>query len=103
LPSDESAVRPEVVEGTITEPKKTRNVPPIYPPNAINQRIQGVVIMQALIAPTGCVRSVEVLRGVPALNWEAVRAVLKWRYTPTLLNNIAVPVFMNVTVNFKLQ
>jgi TonB family protein len=101
--TDESGFSQVLIQGTITEPKKTRNVAPIYPSNARDQRIQGVVILQALIAPTGCVSSVEVLRGVPALNWEAVRAVMKWRYTPTLLNGIPVPVFMTVTVNFKLQ
>jgi TonB family protein len=61
------------------------------------------VILEAIISPTGCIRTVEVLRGVPALNWEAVRAVMQWRYTPTLLNGVAVPVIMTVTVNFRLQ
>jgi len=87
----------------IKEPKKTRNVPPVYPRNAIEQRVQGVVILEAVISPTGCIRSVEVQRGVPALNWEAIRAVMRWRYTPTLLNGVPVPVIMTVTVNFKLS
>jgi TonB family protein len=87
----------------IKEPKKTRNVAPVYPRNAIQQRVQGVVILEAVISPTGCIRSVEVQRGVPALNWEAIRAVMRWRYTPTLLNGIPVPVIMTVTVSFKLS
>jgi protein TonB len=78
-------------------------VPPVYPRNAIEQRVQGVVILEAVISPTGCIRSVEVQRGVPALNWEAIRAVMRWRYTPTLLNGVPVPVIMTVTVNFKLS
>jgi TonB family protein len=88
---------------TIKEPKKTRNVPPRYPENAKQNRIQGVVILEAVITPTGCVSSVDARRGVPGLNWEAIRAVMQWRYTPTLLNGVAVPVIMTITVNFKLQ
>ena len=30
-------------------------------------------------------------------------AVLQWKFTPTLLNGVAVPVIMTVTVNFSLQ
>jgi TonB family protein len=101
--TEDSSPSGELKPGEITPPRKTRNVPPVYPANAKDQRIQGVVILEAIISPTGCIRTVEVLRGVPALNWEAVRAVMQWRYTPTLLNGVAVPVIMTVTVNFRLQ
>ena len=90
---DESTGPGERKAGTITPPKKTRNVPPVYPTSAKDQRIQGLVILEALITPTGCIQSVEILRGVPALNWEAVRAVMRWRYTPALLDGVAVPVY----------
>jgi protein TonB len=42
------------------------------------------------------------LRGIPLLNDAAVDAVRQWRYTPTLLNGVPVPVVMTVTVNFRL-
>jgi TonB family protein len=101
--ADDQAGADETKPGTIREPKKTRSVPPRYPERAKDQRIQGLVILEAVINPTGCIRGVEVLRGVPALNWEAIRAVMQWRYTPTLLNGVAVPVIMTITVNFRLQ
>jgi TonB family protein len=88
----------------IVEPRKVHNVNPEYPHAALAQRRQGVVILEALLSPTGCVRSVEVLRGVaPDLDAEALRAVTHWRYTPTLLDGAPVPVHMTVTVNFKLR
>ena len=34
---------------------------------------------------------------------EALRSVVQWRYTPTLLNGVPVPVIMTVTVNFRLN
>lgn len=43
------------------------------------------------------------LRSVPLLDDAAIPAVRQWRYTPTLLNDVPVPVVMTVTVNFTLQ
>jgi protein TonB len=46
---------------------------------------------------------VRVLRGATLLNEPAIEAVRQWEYEPTLLNGVAVPVRMTVTVNFKLS
>jgi TonB family protein len=98
---DESEGGPPTKNG-IQEPRKLRNVSPEYPSSAHELKIEGVVVLEAVISPTGCVRSLDVVRGIPTLNWEAMRAVSQWRYTPTLLNGKPVPVIMTVTVNFKL-
>jgi TonB family protein len=96
--------RPSRVGGRIQEPRKTKTVPPIYPSIAKGKRIQGLVVVQAVIEPTGCVASVELLQGANIhLDMEAVATVAAWRYTPTLLDGVAVPVLMTVTVNFKLN
>ena len=65
--------------------------------------MQGVVILEATIGPTGTVTDVNVLRSVPLLDEAAVAAVRQWQYTPTLLNGVPVPVIMTVTVNFSLR
>lgn len=92
------------VGGNIKEPTKVRNVAPIYPGAARERRLQGIVIMEAAISPTGCVSGLKVLRKVdPALDLSALDAVSGWAYTPTLLNGVAVPVIMTVTVNFRLN
>jgi TonB family protein len=71
----------------VTAPSKIRNVSPIYPPEAIEAGIQGVVLLEAVISPEGCVASVELQRNVhPLLDLAAFDAVLGWRYTPTLLD-----------------
>ena len=65
--------------------------------------MQGVVILECVIGAEGRVTSVRVLRGEPLLAEAATSAVPEWEYEPTLLNGIAVPVIMTVTVNFKLS
>ena len=94
---------PVRVGGNISPPTKTRDVAPVYPPVAQSARVQGIVILEAVIGPTGKVTEVRVLRSVPLLDAAAISAVEQWEYTPTLLNGVPVPVIMTVTVNFTLQ
>jgi TonB family protein len=94
---------PQRVGGEIKEPKKLKNVPPVYPEEAKRARVQGVVILECTISPEGTVADVRVLRGIPLLDQAAVDAVKQWVYTPTLLAGKPVPVIMTVTVNFRLS
>jgi len=88
----------------IREPRKTRSVPPSYPSAARRDGRQGVVIVEAVIGSEGCVRSAEVISSPHIdLAGEAIRSVVQWRYTPTLLDGRPVPVVMTVTVNFRLR
>ncbi|MCY3845008.1 MAG: energy transducer TonB [Acidobacteria bacterium] len=105
-PADESAARPVEpirVGGDVPPPRRTHDVPPVYPAGARAARAQGVVILEATIGPTGEVVDIEVLRSVPELDEAAVTAVRQWRYEPTLVDGVAVPVLMTVTVNFTLM
>jgi protein TonB len=90
------------VGGSIPEPRKIKNVPPIYPDIAKQAHVQGIVILEATIGPRGDVTSVKVLRGIPLLDQAAIDAVRQWVYTPTLQNGVPVAVIMTVTVNYKL-
>jgi protein TonB len=94
---------PVRVGGNIKPPTKTRDVKPIYPPIAQSARVQGVVIIEATIGADGRVQQAKVLRGQPLLDQAALDAVKQWQFSPTLLNNVPVPVIMTVTVNFTLQ
>jgi protein TonB len=98
-PPPQRAIR---VGGQIKQPKKLKDVAPVYPDIAKQARVQGVVILECTISPQGKVTNVNVLRGIPLLNESAMSAVRQWVYTPTLLNGVPVPVIMTVTVNFKL-
>jgi len=87
----------------VPPPRKVHDVPPVYPAAARTLRVQGQVILEATIGPTGEVVDVEVLRSVPELDEAAVAAVEQWRYEPTLVAGEAVPVIMTVTINFSLR
>jgi protein TonB len=83
-------------------PRRIANVDPVYPRVAQAARIQGVVILEAVIDARGRVVGVRVLRSIAALDQAAVAAVQQWVFTPALLNGAPVPVVMTVTVNFTL-
>lgn len=96
---------PQVVRvgGVVHEPRKIRDVAPVYPPFARNARVQGVVILECTLSPQGRVEGVQVLRSVPLLDEAAIKAVRQWLYTPTLVGGVPVGVIMTVTVNFVLR
>jgi periplasmic protein TonB len=84
-------------------PRKVVDATPIYPVVARTARVEGVVILEAVIDARGSVETVRVLRSIPLLDQAAVDAVRQWKFTPTLLNGERVPIVMTVTVNFRLQ
>ena len=91
------------VGGAVREPKKIADVRPVYPAIAQAAKVQGMVILEAVINERGVVERVKVLRSVPLLDGAAVAAVQKWRYTPTLLNGSPVSVLMTITLHFTLN
>lgn len=102
-PPPPPAPRPPMphVGGSIKPPQKVVDVAPVYPPIALAAGVEGVVILETVIAADGSVRDVQVLRSIPLLDAAAVEAVRQWRFTPTLLNGEPVPVVMTVTVAFR--
>jgi len=73
-------------------------VPPIYPAGA--GKIQGAVVLQAIISKTGDVESLKMLSGPPILVAAAIDAVKQWKYKPYLLNGNPIEVETKVTLEF---
>jgi len=96
---------PRVVRpgGDVKPPRRATYVPPVYPPIAQAARVEGTVILEAVIDEAGSVTDVKVLKSVPLLDDAARQAVAKWRYSPTTLNGVPVSVIMTVTVTFALK
>jgi TonB family protein len=88
--------------GTIEEPKKTKHVAPKWPENALRAGLDGPVALECVVGIDGRVNDVKVLSGYRSLAEAASAAVRKWRYTPTKLDGVNVPVIMTVTVRFRL-
>jgi protein TonB len=77
-------------------------VEPIYPKIALSARIQGQVLLRAVINKNGEVTELQVISGHPMLIPAAVEAVKQWRYRPYLLNGEAVEVETTITVTFNI-
>lgn len=92
------------VGGDVKAPILKERVEPVYPEPARKARMQGVVILEAIITADGNVADVKVLKSVnPLLDAAAERAVSKWTYRPATLGGRAVSVYLTVTVNFQLH
>jgi TonB family protein len=77
-------------------------VPPVYPPDARLTRIQGSVVMTAVIDKSGNIEKLTVISGHPMLGQAALDAVKQWKYRPYILNGEPIEVETQVTVNFTL-
>src|SRR5664279_1528756 len=78
-------------------------VQPTYPPLARLARIQGTVVLHALIGKDGSIQDLSVVSGHPMLIQAAMDAVKQWRYKPYLLNGEPVLVETTINVNFELS
>jgi periplasmic protein TonB len=79
-----------------------RQVQPTYPPLAKTARIQGPVVLEAVISKAGAIENLRVISGPPLLVKAAIEAVSEWRYRPYILNDEPVEVETRITVNFTL-
>lgn len=80
-----------------------RRVKPSYPPLARNARIQGPVVLFAVISRAGTIDNLRVVSGHPLLVPAAIEAVRQWRYRPYILNSEPIEVETQITVNFLLS
>jgi TonB family protein len=76
---------------------------PVYPPDARDQRVQGIVILKVNLGKEGKVDRIELISGHPLLAPAAIDAVKQWKYKPFLLNGTPVEVETQVQVNFTLM
>lgn len=78
-------------------------VQPEYPALARQARVQGTVILHALISRDGKIENLQLVSGHPLLVQAATAAVRQWRYRPYFLNDQPVEVETQITVNFTLS
>jgi protein TonB len=86
--------------GVVTAASILSQTRPVYPALARQARIQGSVVLHAIIGKDGRVAKLEVMSGHPLLVQAALDAVKQWLYKPTLLNGDAVEVDTTITVTF---
>ena len=97
-------IKPVRVGGDVKAPELVHRVAPVYTPEAREERVQGVVIVEVIIDRNGNVSDVHVLKPLPyGLDQAAVDAVKQWKFRPGTLAGEPVEVFFNLTVNFRLE
>ncbi|MGH9777781.1 MAG: energy transducer TonB, partial [Candidatus Acidiferrales bacterium] len=102
-PPRDPATKKPIRISTLRPPRILRRVNPTYPPIALKARIEGDVVMDALLGEDGRVREITVKSGHPQLIYAAREAVAQWVYEPTLLNGEPYPVLLEITVRFSLS
>ena len=90
------------VSGGVTQGNLIFGPKPPYPPLAKTARIQGSVVLHAIISKTGGIENLQVVSGHPMLTQSALDAVKQWKYKPYFLNGEPVEVDTTITVNFTL-
>ena len=63
----------------VTTPELVHRVEPVYPPDAVADRIEGTVVVEATVDEQGRVEGVQVLRSIGPLDRAAIDAVMQWR------------------------
>jgi len=101
-PAPPKVAAPVRVSEGVQEARLLERVLPRYPELAKVARLEGDVVLRAIIARDGSVREIAVLRGHVLLVQAAVDAVARWRYRPTLLSGQPVEVETHITVVFRL-
>jgi protein TonB len=78
-------------------------VQPGYPTLARQMKVQGSVVLQALIGRDGSIQDLHVLSGPAILATAAQDAVRQWRFKPHYLGNAPVETQATITVNFTIS
>jgi protein TonB len=101
-PVVEQPRKPLRVGGDVRPPKLIRQVDPAYPPLARQARVQGDIVLSAMINESGEVTELKAISGPPLLYPPALAAVRQWRFEPTYLNGRPWPIAFEITVHFRL-
>jgi protein TonB len=87
-------------------PRLIKETKPAYTADAMRAKIQGLVLLDAIVLPDGSVGRVRVVRSLDktfGLDGEAVAAVKRWRFLPGTVAGRAVPVLVNIELTFTLR
>jgi protein TonB len=91
------------VASRVVEANLIHDVTPQYPPEAGRARLEGAVVLLAVIGTDGSVKDVRVESGLPILAQAAIDAVKQWRYKPYMVDGDPVEVDSRITINFTLS
>jgi TonB family protein len=94
-------IKKPVVLSSQQRPKLLKCPPPKYPSKALEQRIQGNIVIEVTTDEKGRVAKARVIEGIAMLNGAALNAVKQWQYEVYYLDGEPTPVTFTVVVKFK--
>ncbi len=103
MPTPPPTITHVIRTSSMLEGNLLHRVEPVYPPLAKTARIQGSVVLVAVISKAGTIDNLHAVSGPPMLVPAAVAAVSQWRYRPYILNSEPIEVETQITVNFLLS
>ena len=91
--------------GAVSAPRLIKEVKPGYTSEALRNRIQGTVVLEAVVTPDGCASQIRVVRSLDAggLDEEAVAAVAQWQFEPGRLGTTPVNVLVRIVLDFTVR
>lgn len=104
-----SPVRAEQVDANaqgVVSPRVVKSVPPAYTPEAMRARIEGQVVMSAVVKDDGTVDEIKIVKSLDSmygLDEEAVKALKQWKFEPGTLKGKPVAVRVQVEMDFNLR
>jgi TonB family protein len=98
-----NAAERELVSPNVPEVHQTQTIDASYPLLGQHMRVQGSVVLQAVVGADGIIENLRVLSGPAVLTTAAQQAVREWHFKPYLQNGQAVETKARITVNFSIR
>jgi TonB family protein len=94
---------PHISSPELSGPTPVKKVDPKYPPSLVSERIEGEVILYAVIRRDGSVDSIQLVRGIDdQLNANAMNALAQWKFRPATKQNMPIELEAIVHIPFRL-
>lgn len=100
-PNVQQASEPVVLSEEAARAALIHIVNPVYPPEALAQKLHGPVVLQAVVGRDGSVQDLKIVRGYFVLGKAAIAAVRQWRFQPYSLNGRSAATQTLITINFN--
>ena len=102
LRQNEEQPKPPAPASDLTGPVPLRKVDPKYPPALISAKVEGEVVLYAVIRKDGLVDSIQLVKGIePQLDTNAMEALARWRFRPA--ERLGAPVELEAIVHIPFR
>jgi TonB family protein len=99
-----NAEGPRITASDISAPVPVRKVDPKYPPSLISERVEGEVVLYAVIRRDGTVDSIQLVHGIDEqLDENAMQALSQWKFQPAARQGSTVELEAIVHIPFRLR